>query len=288
MDIQLRMCDPRLVGFIDHYGHWPVPMENIATFAPGLIAFNLSGAKIEVDGTPRSEPVLMGLATDPTHIHYSISGGQILTARLFPNAFDRLLHLDMTRETGVVGLDPKHHPKIAVIHERLQAAPAKPQAWFDVLDRAFLELLDDVKPIGLVGRLIDVMIASERNWTVSELAEALGCSPRTLERACRQRYGRTPQRLLRADRIRRARKLEQDGTGRIELEHDFPFADLPHYLNELRKTVGLTRTEIKDSANFGMDFSYRRLWPDGRVAETPEDEELWHAEMQRRYEAYRG
>ena len=112
MQTTIRMCDARLAEHVDVYGHWPVPMENISTFAPGLIAFNLSGTRIEVDGERRAEPVLFGVANDPNFVRYSISGGSIVSLRVNGGAYDQLFHIDPSVERGIIALDRNRHPKI--------------------------------------------------------------------------------------------------------------------------------------------------------------------------------
>ncbi|QZD95795.1 AraC family transcriptional regulator [Qipengyuania gelatinilytica] len=288
MQIPIRMCDPRLAGFIDVYGHWHMPMKDIATFSPGLIAFNLSGTYLEVNGEQRTEPVLMGIATDPTHIRYTIGGGDIVSLRVMANAYDRLFDIDPSTETGIVAMDPNEHPRIVRIYERLKAVPATPQAWFAALDEALLELLPLATPAGLVGEMYALVRDSGRDWTVGELAERLECTPRTLERACKRRYGRTPKRILRSMRLGRTLEIEARTQGRIELEPDFSYADLPHYLNDLRRHSGLNRGELQDDALQGHNFPYRYLWPDGTAAETPEQLAQWQAEMRRRWLQYEG
>ena len=288
MQIPIRMCDARLSDFIDVYGYWHLPMENIATFAPGLIAFNLSGAHIEVDGKVRTEPVLMGIANEPMSISFTIGGGDIVSLRITSHAYDRLFHIDPSEETGTVGLDWEKHPRIAAIYERLKAVPANPESWFATLDEALLKLLPEAKPVGMLGEMIRMVRSTDRNWTVAEVARELGCSPRTLERACKLRYGRSPKTLLRGLRLFRTRSIEEKRDERIELQPEFTYADLPHYLNELRKLFGLNRKQMGEDALFGNDFPYSYIWPDGTIAETAEELEAWHAEMERRIEESRG
>ena len=282
MPIPIRMCDERLAGLVDVYGHWHLPMKDISTYAPGLIAFNLSGALLEVDGVRRTEPVIMGIANDPTTVRFTIGGGDIVSLRVTGGAFDRLFDIDPSAENGVVPLDRQFHPRIAMVYDKLAAAKPTPESWFETLDAALLELLPDAKPPGLVGDMLSLVHSSERELGVAETADRLGCTVRTLERACKRRYGRTPKRLLRAHRLYRTRLLEDTIDERIELQPDFAYADLPHYLNEMRRIFGLNRGQMKDRSLFGDDYPYRYLWPDGSEAETDDELEAWHAEMQRR------
>ena len=288
MQIPIRMCDARLADFVDVYGHWPMPMEDISTFAAGLIAFNLSGEPIIIDGKRHTEPVLMGIANDPAYISYTISGGNIVSLRVTAGAYDRLFDVDPSAQQGIVAMDRTQHPKVAMVYDRVAAAPAHPDGWFAALDSALLELLPEATDPGLMGEMVELVRHSDREWTVAEVADELGCSVRTLERACKRRYGRSPKRMLRAQRLRRTRMLEDTIDSRIELEPDFAYADLPHYLNDIRRLLGLSRAQLSDDALMGQDFPYRYLWPNGQVADTPEDLEAWKAEMDRRIREYSG
>lgn len=288
MKIPIRMPDERLAPFIDTYGHWPMPMEDISTFAPGLIAFNLSGARLEIDGRPRTESVLMGIATEPTHIRYTIGEGDIVSLRCRSSAYDRLFDIDPSEQAGIVAMDPQTHPRLATLHERLMAAEPNVEAWFAALDQALLDLVPQAKPAGLVGRMVETVNRSERDWTVGELAEELGCSIRTLERACLKRFGRTPKRLLRGQRLYRTLSMEANVNERVELMPDFAYSDLPHYLNDIRRISGHSRKELKDDARFGFDFPYIYLWPDGSAAETDKQVEAWREEMDRRIQVMPG
>lgn len=288
MQTTIRMCDARLAEHVDVYGYWPVPMENISTFAPGLIAFNLSGARIEVDGERRDDPVLFGVANDPNFVRYSISGGSIVSLRVNGGAYDRLFHINPSVEQGIIALDRRKHPTIARVYDRLKDADPNPESWFAALDSALLDLLPEAKPSGLTGEMVALVRNSEDEFSVAELAERLGCTTRTLERACKRRYGRTPKRLLRAYRLYRTRMIEDTTDERIELQPEFAYADLPHYLNELRRIHGLNRGQLGDDRLLGNDFPYRYLWPDGREVTSEADMDAWHSEMQRRLENQRG
>lgn len=283
MQILIRMPDERLTTFADVYGHWPLPMENISTFCPGLIAFNLSGAHVEIDGQTRPEPVLMGIANNPTYINYTISGGDIVTLRCPTSAYDRLFDIDPSVEGGIVAMDPQRHPKVASVYEHLKAAPRNPRSWFDALDQALLALVPDAKPMGLPGRMVQLLVSSSSDLTVAEVAEELGCTIRTLERACKRRFGMTPKRLLRGQRLARTLQSERLSDERVELMPDFAYADLPHYLNEIRRVTGLNRSQLGDEKLLGQDFPYVYLWPDGSRVDTQEDFRAWDGEMMRRY-----
>ena len=283
MQIPIRMPDERLAAYTDVYGHWPVPMKDISTFSPGLIAFNLSGVHLEVNGEVRTEPVIMGISTEPTHIRYSIDGGDLVSLRVRSSAYDLLFDIDPSAQSGIVAMDPARHPRLAQVHEALKAAPPIVEGWFEALDKVLLDLLPLAKPAGLVGRMIETSIETDGTLGVAEMADRLGCTVRTLERACKRRFGRSPKRLLRGHRLSLTMQREALAEERVELMPDFAYADLPHYLNEMRKMTGLNRKQMSDAKQLGNDFPYVYVWPDGSVAETQEEQERWHAEMARRY-----
>ena len=267
MQIPIRMPNERLAGFANSYGHWSVPMERVHTFTPGLIAFNLSGNRLIVNGEVRKEPVLMGVAPKPTVIEYSIEGGGLVSARFRPSALNRLLHIDQALENGVVAMDPDRHPRVAAVYERLRAEPYDDQAWFATLDETLIEMLPEAIPWGLTGNFIDLVDEFGDDISIPEAASRLRCSVRTLERACKVRFGRTPKYILRSSRLHRTLTKDLELEQRIELSSEFSFSDLPHYLNEIRKITGINRAQARDMQNHDNLWPYRYEWPDGKVAE---------------------
>lgn len=282
MSIALALPDERLIGLVDSYGFYALPLKEERTIATGLVAFNISNTSITVDGYRRAERILMGLPQDPVFIRYETGSGPIMTMRLSYGTYDRALGIDLTREEGVVGISPDRHKILAGIGEKLQKAPHEPLAQFAALDRAMLGLLPDVKPPGLAERFLHYCMSNDGDITITAAAEILGCSTRSLERACRNRLGRTPKRIARGVRVARTFFRSRDEDIRPELMADFPFADLPHFLNEMRRITGMNRRDHIAQASSETALPYRYFWPDGSEAIEADDRERWFRERQRR------
>lgn len=282
MSIALALPDERLIGLVDSYGFYAVPLKEERTIATGLVAFNISDTAITVDGERRDERILMGLPQDPVFIRYETGAGPITTMRLSYGTYDRVLGIDLTREAGVVGISPERHKILASIGEKLRSAPHEPLAQFAALDRAMLELLPTAKPPGLAERFLHYCMGQDGDITIGEAVEDLGCTFRSLERACRARLGRTPKRIARGVRVARTYFRSRDEDIRPELMADFPFADLPHFLNEMRRITGMNRRDHTAQLNTENAQPHRYYWLDGREAVEVEDRERWLGERRRR------
>lgn len=286
MSIVIRMPDESLAPFVDTYGRWPASPLTLGTFAPGLIAFNLSDAHLEVNGERRTEPVLMGIANDPVTIEYKIASGEMFSIRCFTGSFDRLFDIDPSKDRGLIPMDAARHPKIARIYERVRQAAPDHASRFAAFDEALMELVPEAKSSGLVGRFVKLVNETDPFLSVAEICERLGCTPRTLERACKRRFGRTPKRLLMGQRLNKTRQVEAKSEGRVELSPDFAYADLPHYLNDLRRITGQSRKQLEEQSRINESFDHRYEWPDGQAVESDEELEAWRTELRSRYENY--
>ena len=280
MPIVIALPDEKLAGFAESYGFFAIALDGLRTSTVDIVVFNLSNAPIVVDGKRRDEPCLLGLATDPVFADYSIGSGPLLTLRLFPGAFARLLGIDLSRERGIVGLDPRRHFKVAAIDARLRSVAAEPKALFAALDAALLDLLPEAAPTGLAERFTALCLTHAGDLTVAEALDTLGCTARTLERATAARFGRTPKRLLRGYRVWHTRERERSSGERAELLAEFPFADLPHYLNETRRITGLNRKQLTENFAAEDALPYRYFWSDGSEAAEAD----WYEERVRRWE----
>ena len=75
--------------------------------------------------------------------------------------------------------------------------------------------------------------------TVADLAHALGCSPRTLQRQCTAVYGYGAATLRRILRFRRARRLLDAGLAFTDVAARAGYADQPHLHREVRALAGV-------------------------------------------------
>lgn len=283
MSIALALPDERLIGLVESYGFFALPLREERTIATGLVAFNISGTTITVDGKARKERTLMGLPQDPVFIRYETGSGPIMTMRLSYGTFDRALGIDLTREAGVVGIDPDRHKILASVDQQLRSVPQEPLPQFAALDNAMLDLLPAAKPPGLGERFLRFCMEQDGDITIGEAVEFLGCTARSLERVCRARFGRTPKRIARGIRVARTYFRSRDEDTRPELMTDFPFADLPHFLNEMRRITGMNRRDYVAHSSSENALPYRYYWPDGSEAIGEEAQERWFLERQRRW-----
>ncbi|WP_031508732.1 AraC family transcriptional regulator [Streptomyces megasporus] len=75
--------------------------------------------------------------------------------------------------------------------------------------------------------------------TLERLAAELGTSPFSLLRAFRERYGMPPHAWLTSARVRRARRLLEEGVPPAEAATAVGFADQPHLGRHFRRIVGV-------------------------------------------------
>jgi AraC-like DNA-binding protein len=87
--------------------------------------------------------------------------------------------------------------------------------------------------------------APERNLGLDELALAAGISKFRLVRLFRERTGLPPHALQVAHRIRRARRLLEQGAGIAETAAAVGFADQSHLHHHFRRSLGLTPAEYR-------------------------------------------
>ncbi|MEE4201858.1 AraC family transcriptional regulator [Erythrobacter sp.] len=283
MSIALALPDEKLAGLVESYGFFAMELRDQMTVGAGLVAFNISDTQIEVDGVRRDASALFGVNTDPVFVRYSLGSDPVLTMRVAPGAYDRMLGIDMQREAGVVDVDPKRHPILAGIDRTLRAAPKDAVSQFRALDTALLDCLPAAAPAGLAERFWHYALAREGDVIIAEAADDLGCTTRSLERACAKRLGRTPKRIARGIRVARTHWRAAETSERPELSADFAYADLPHYLNEMRRITGMNRREFSRSYEAELALPYRYFWPDGREATGDEEKTSWLAERERRW-----
>ncbi|MGB3806419.1 MAG: hypothetical protein WA936_04405 [Erythrobacter sp.] len=271
--------------FIDSYGTYDdtVPENNL--FVSNLIAFNPSGASIRIDGAARAEKVLFCVTHEPAQVRYEGGVGTIFFIRLRGGAFDRLLHIDPADGATIVSPDPERHGIILDLASALEVAMPSPASVFAAFDRILCSATRSAKPTGLAERYYRIVCHREGDISIAETVGELGCTIRTLERACRKRFGRTPKRIARGYRAAATYMRELREGGRPELSGKFAFADLAHYANDIRELTGLTRTDHFRQTAFDASLALTRVWPDASQATTEDSVARWNAEYRRRAHA---
>lgn len=276
-----RLPDERLARLAYCYFWYEKPLEDLQVNLNNIVAFNLARTSLSIDGAQIAAETIYSARADPALVPYAKGPGPLVAVRLMPGAFDRLLHIDPRNSVGFTELRPAD-TRLAFIRDRLRDAAMTPRDQFATLDAALLALLDTTKPDGLAGQFFDLVQARRGVISVAEVADELGCSVRSIERACAARYGRTPKRLLRSVRAASTLAAEEPVRSRPETMADFAYADLPHYANEVRRLSGLSRTE--HFAYFDREEQRRvvRVWPDGSIAEGAEERAAWRNELTHR------
>lgn len=84
---------------------------------------------------------------------------------------------------------------------------------------------------------------------VTEVAQQIGWSSRTLQRQCAAVYGYGPAMLRRILRFRRAVRLLHGGTPYVEVAACAGYADQPHLHREVRDLAGLPLGQLASGAN---------------------------------------
>lgn len=276
-----------LAEYVDSYGTYDeaVPANNI--FVSNLIAFNPHGSPIRVAGALRPEKALFCITHDPAQVEYERGDGAVFFVRMRGGAFDRLLHIDPADGVGIVAPDPVRHRSIIALLDALMAALPSPEAVFAGFDEVLRRLVPDAKPPGLADRFFRLLARHDGDVTIANATEELGCTTRTLERACHARFGRPPKRLARGYRAASTFMRELREGGRPELSGEFAYADLSHYSNDLREITGLTRSDHFRQSTFDGSLPLVLVWPDGRHATSPEDAARWQEEYRRRADAFK-
>ena len=85
--------------------------------------------------------------------------------------------------------------------------------------------------------------------SVAALADALGCTPRSVHRRCQAAFGYGPAVLRRVLRFRRAAALLRAGVSPAEVAAAAGYADQPHLSRETRALAGASPRQLASGAN---------------------------------------
>ena len=103
-----------------------------------------------------------------------------------------------------------------------------------------------------------------------------------------RRFGRTPKRIARGWKVAMVQRIEGSTQLPIEQDEGFNFADLPHYLNELRRVHGRNRKELAANDRLVSEFPVIYQWSDGSVVCDEDGFNAWDAEVWHRYNVFVG
>lgn len=170
---------------------------------------------------PGALPSLLGVPAAPLHDR------RVALVELLPGPAREAL----ARLEG--GAEPV--PVLAALAVRLPGAP--PDTSVAALRRA-------LAPRGGSGAW-----ASSSAPSVAALADALGCTPRSVYRRCLAAFGYGPSTLRRVLRFRRAAALLRAGVAPAEVAAAAGYADQPHLSRETRALAGASPGQLAIGAN---------------------------------------
>lgn len=109
------------------------------------------------------------------------------------------------------------------------------------------KLSDVARHLGVEGSAAaeaSMVLEASAPSSVQELARALGCSPRTLERRLRQE-GASPELLKRAARILRATEMLRGSLSLTDIAHEVGFSDLSHMSRGFQASCGMSPSLLR-------------------------------------------
>jgi AraC-like DNA-binding protein len=138
------------------------------------------------------------------------------------------------------GASSVHDPAIVACRDVLARAVRERPSWFDILDtvdRTLLALSRQARQGSIKGS--DPL--DTPHGRVSELAERVGRSVRTLQRRVRTSTGCPPKRFLAMQRFRRSvYEIAAGGDGLSVIASELGFSDQAHLTREFRRHAGVT------------------------------------------------
>lgn len=210
------------------------------------IVLNVGDPFVEVrDGAGREQPraLVVGQTSGPTLLRPGAET-RILGIRLHPWGGPALLGVPMGDLTDrFLPLDTIA-PALDELHERL-AALSEPE-WIPATFRHLRRVAADEPAGGMARPIVARIRERDGRVTVTELADRLGASRRTVERVMRREVGLPPTvfaRILRVQAaIRRLRAAERPVLGRVALEAGY--YDQPHFCREFRSLTTFSPSEF--------------------------------------------
>jgi AraC-like DNA-binding protein len=182
--------------------------------------------------------VLLGPVTQQAAVEID-GAAEYLGVRFRPGQAPRLADVLPAELTNAhVELSSLGGVSVDALAERLSSAKdlAARQPVLEQLVRGAPPLARDVRG----RRAASLLEAHAGRLRVDDLAEALGMSPRTLERLCREHLGMGPKRLGRLVRLRQVLvRLHAGNFGTLaDLAHACGYSDQPHLIRDFKQLTG--------------------------------------------------
>jgi AraC-like DNA-binding protein len=194
---------------------------------------------------PGALPSLLGVPAAPLH------NQRVALTELLPGpGREALVRLEAGEEpvsvlAALAVRLPGHPPDRSVAALRRALAPSGP-----------LPGGGEASPVARAGRPVEIgrgvgqaARSSATDGSVAALADALGCTPRSVHRRCLAAFGYGPATLRRVLRFRRAAALLRAGVSPAEAAAVSGYADQPHLSRETRSLAGVSPGQLASGAN---------------------------------------
>jgi AraC-like DNA-binding protein len=188
------------------------------------------------------------------------SEGVVVGVGLMPQGWPRLVGVEAHGFANCTRpLADAIGPVADALQARLTAAAADGEgALYAVLDETFAALLRPAADADLV-RTAHATLQDPGVRTVSDWAEALGLSPRQLERISLRVFGVSPKRLLRRQRVLRTlAAMVEAPQGTWTQFLDDQYVDQAHFIREFRHYMGVTPQAFLARPSSFMAEAWRR------------------------------
>ncbi len=253
MTAHCHLPDLKLAGAVYHYTIIDEAIPEFWFVESNVLCFNLDAIALEVDGEPRTGPILTcsRLRQAP---RIAKPPGRLLYVLLDQGVWSRLLGIDpSTIDRTIVALALEHYPELAALDRDLRRTRRDTGQLIARLDRFFLAALAAAEPEGLAEQ-VRVALVRDHTVRIPVLAERVGCSQRTLERAFKQRYGLTARRYAKIVRALRSLRDSPLSVSWAEVPPDLDYTDQSHWIRDIRNMHGLTPSQMN------VDESYPWLY----------------------------
>ena len=247
--VRIRLPTHRLRAFVTFYYFVDISGPLVDFLYPewGNVRLSLGGDWRVLNDPRDAEASMQRALFGPTDRRGTIvtdRGGATAGFGLTPLGWDRLIggHAG-AMANRVREITTELVPNIAALQADFVADAGDDEAGAERFDRVLLSLLESRRPNDPIVLQTD-RVLRERPPDSAAFAEAVGISPRTLQRVCLRAFGFPPKRLL-----RRQRFLQTLGLIRVSPDSRFGaligdgYFDQAHFNRDFRDFMGMTARE---------------------------------------------
>ncbi len=235
--------DPAVSAVVDQYWHvhWSLPAgDSIDQRIIDLPAVTLTAE----EGNVPAPLVVTGVQSRAWKRRIT-GAGSVFAIRLRPAGLAVLSDLSPQQiADGTLPLTPQLDPRLFRLLSHIADA-GMPEARARLADAAISALIDEAPPgpeLLLANAILVELSSRIPSRTGASVAEALGVSERTIQRALRSTLGHGPKWVSRRIRLQEvARALASDGSDNLAaLATDLGYADQAHLTSDFRNVAGIT------------------------------------------------